>query len=184
MRRIVVAFVVAVLAFALVGCGGGEEAATETAPEADAAAAPAAAPEPMEPAYVTDRSLNVDETTPTPFPSFTTTITPYAFQEKLDARRPMLILFYDKGQTVTKDLRAEVDAVIEEYRGLIDLVTFDVSGGGDPKAAEDAIVYATELGVQGTPHVLIVDRGSFITWQWKGYVERGVLEREVERVTR
>ena len=107
-----------------------------------------------------------------------------SFQEKLDARRPMLILFYDKGQTVTKDLRAEVDAVIEEYRGLIDLVTFDVSGGGDPKAAEDAIVYATELGVQGTPHVLIVDRGSFITWQWKGYVERGVLEREVERVTR
>lgn len=184
MRRIVVAFVVATLAFVLVGCGGGDEETTDAAAETDAAAAPAPAPEPVEPVYMTDRSANVDETTPTPFPSFTTTTTPYAFQEKLDTRRPMLILFYDKGQVVTKDLRAEVDAAIEAYRGLIDLVTFDVSGDGDVKAAEDATVYATELGVQSTPHVLIVDRDAFITWQWKGYVERGVLEREVERVTR
>ena len=186
MRRIVVVFVVAALAFVLAGCGGGAEEAPAadpavTTPDAAAAAPP---PAPVAPTYTTDRSANVDETTPTVFPSFTSTITPAAFQSKLDARRPMLILFYDSKQIVTKDVRGEADAVLADYRGLIDLVTFDVSGGGDARAAEAATMYASELGVQSTPHMLIVDRDAFIIWQWRGYVDRGTLGREVERATR
>ena len=184
MRRIVVAFVVAAMAFVLVGCGGGaEEPAADPATEPDAAAA-APAPEPVVPEYMVDRSANLDEATPTVFPSFTSTTTPHAFQEKLDTRRPMLILFYDSEQIVTKDTRAEIDAVLESYRGLIDLVSFDVSGGGDAQSAEAATMYAAELGVQTTPHTLIVDRDAFIIWQWRGYLERDTLRREVERATR
>lgn len=184
MRRTVVAIVVAALAFVLVGCGGAEEPAAEPAATTPEPAAAAAAPAPVAPEYSTDRSANLGDTTPTVFPSFTTTITPPAFQTKLDARRPMLILFYDGGQLVTDDVRGEIDAVIADYRGLIDLVTFDVSGGGDQQAAEAATMYAAELGVQSTPHVLIVDRNAFIIWQWKGFVDRGTLGREVERATR
>lgn len=185
MRRIVVVFVVAALAFVLAGCGGGaEEAPAADAATDPAAAAPAPPPVPAVPSYMTDRSENVNEATPTVFPSFTSTITPSAFQAKLDARRPMLILFYDSKQIVTKDVRGEADAVLADYRGLIDLVTFDVSGAGDVKAAEAATMYAAELGVQSTPHILIVDRDAFIIWQWRGYVDRGTLGREVERATR
>lgn len=185
MRRIVVAFVVAALAFVLAGCGGGAEEAPAADAAADpAAAAPAPAAAPVVPAYMTDRSANLDEATPTVFPSFTSTITPSAFQAKLDARRPMAILFYDSKQLVTGDVRGEMDAVIADYRGLIDLVTFDVSGAGDQKAAEAATMYAAELGVQSTPHILIVDRNAFIIWQWRGFADRETLGREVERATR
>lgn len=184
MRRTVVALVVAALAFVLVGCGGGAEEPVDPAATDPAAAAPVPPPAPPAPVYMTDRSANLDETTPTVFPSFVNTITPHAFQEKLDARRPMLILFYDSKQIVTKDIRIEIDAVVASYRGLIDIVTFDVSGGGDQKAAEAATVYASELGVQTTPHTLIVDRDAFIIFQWRGFVERDTLRREVERATR
>ncbi|MBN2248095.1 MAG: hypothetical protein JW733_05300 [Coriobacteriia bacterium] len=184
MRRTVVALVVAALAFVLVGCGGGaDEPAADPAAADPAAAAPAPAA-PVAPVYMTDRSANLDEATPTVFPSFTETITPHAFQAKLDARRPMLILFYDSEQIVTKEIRSEIDAVIASYRGLIDLVTFDVSGDGDPKAAEAATMYAAELGVQTTPHTLVVDRDAFIIWQWRGFVDKDTLRREVERATR
>lgn len=184
MRRTVVALVVAALAFVLVGCGGGaEEPATDPAATDPAAPAPAPAAA-SEPTYVTDRSANLDEATPTVFPSFVNTITPHAFQEKLDARRPMIILFYDSAQIVTTDIRAEIDAVVSNYRGLIDIVTFDITGGGDEAAAEAATMYASELGVQTTPHTLIVDRDAFIIWQWRGFVDRDTLRREVERATR
>ncbi|MDY0340711.1 MAG: hypothetical protein RBS17_05830 [Coriobacteriia bacterium] len=185
MRRVFVAFVIAAMAFVLVGCGGGTEepAADPAATEPDAAAAVPAS-EADVPEYVTDRSANLDEATPTVFPSFTSTTTPSTFQEKLDARRPMLILFYDSEQTVTKDVRGEIDAVLADYRGLIDLVTFDVSGGGDTVAAVAATTYAAELGVQTTPHTIIVDSDAFITWQWRGYVDSDTLKREVERATR
>lgn len=186
MRRTVVALVVAALAFVLVGCGGAEEPAADPAAVTPdpAAAAPAPAPVPAVPVYTTDRSANLGDATPTVFPAFTATITPPAFQAKLDARRPMLILFYDTKQLVTDDVRGEIDAVIASYRGLIDLVVFDVSGGGDQVAAEAATMYASELGVQSTPHTLIVDRNAYIIWQWRGFVDRGTLGREVERATR
>lgn len=182
MRRTVVALVIAALALVLVGCGGAEEPEVE---ETDAAAAePAPVVEPVEPGYMADRSANLDDVEPFVFPSFENTITPAAFQQKLDTRRPMLILFYDSRQLVTKDVRVEIDAVVADYRGLIDLVVFDVSGGGDQKAAEAATMYAAELDVQTTPHVLVVDGGSYVTWQWRGYIERDTLRREVERATR
>lgn len=184
MRRIAVAIVVALLALTVAGCGAAEETAGGDASVTEESAAASAPVEPEGPEYLSDRSANDDDVEPAPFPSFTSTLTPYAFQAKLDARRPMIIHFYDSEQLVTDDVRKEIDAVVDDYRGLIDLVTFDVSGEGDTTAAEAATMYAEELGVTGTPYTLIVDRDSFITWRWKGYAERGIIEREVERATR
>lgn len=184
MRRIVVALVAALLALTLVGCGGGGDAEeSATTEEAPAAAAPAATT-PEEPGFVLDRSANDFDSLPVPFPSFSTTATPAVFQEKLDAGRPMLILFHDDRQDVTDDLRAEVDVVMNDYRGLVDLITFDLSGAADGGDALAAVTYASELGVNSTPYVIIVDRGGFMTWRSKGFAERGVLKREVERATR
>jgi len=181
MRRIVAALITAALAFALVGCGGGG-AAEPVEPEEPVAEAPVAEPEPPE--YVTDRSSNDGDLEPAPFPEFTTIEMPAVLAEKLDAGRPMLILFFDPAQGVTKDLRTEVDAVVADYRGLIDFVTFDVGGTAEDEDTKAAVTYATELGVGTTPYLIAVDRGGFITWRWKGYVDRAYIEREVERASK
>lgn len=185
MRRFVVALVVAALAFTVAGCGGGgggDEAPTTSQPPATTPPA-----EPEQPGFLTDRSAT-EETSPTVFPSFSTTQTPAVFTDKLSAGRPMLIFFYDPVQTSTNDVRAEIDAVMTEYRGLIDLLTFNtgekVKGQTVPTdAAKAAVVYASELGVNSTPYIVVVDGGGFITWRWKGFVDRGYIEREVERAT-
>lgn len=180
MRKIVVALVVALLALTLVGCGGGEEATTEETP---ATGAPAATP-PVEAAAPVDRSANDFDAIPVAFPSFTTTATPAVFRDKLDAGRPMLVMFTDDRQDVTKDLRAEVDAVMADYRGLVDLITFNIAGDTTNPDVLAAVTYASELGINGTPYILIVDGNGFITWRSKGFTERGILEREVERASR
>ncbi len=182
MRKIVVALVVALLALTLVGCGGGGEE-TATTEEPAAAAAPPAAVAPAATAD-DDRSANDSDTPPGPFPSFTTTVTPAVFQEKLDAGRPMVIFFYDDAQLVTATQRAEVEAVTSEYRGLIDLVTFSVGGASTDPNTLAAVTYAKELGANSTPYILIVDGGGFITYRVKGYVDRGILFREVEQASR
>ena len=182
MRRTVVALTLAVLLLVVPGCGGGDAptdgAPADTAPPADA---PAAA-EPAEP--ITDRSANDSDLEPMPFPSFTTTETPSVISEKLDAGRPMLIFFFDPAQGVTPAIRAEVDAVMDDYRGLVDLVTFDVGGPNESDSAARAVTYATELGITTTPYLLTVDGNGFVTWRWKGYVDRAYIEREVERASR
>lgn len=180
MRKTVVALVVALLALTLAGCGGGKTAAPETA-VAPAGGEPVVAPS-TEPS-ATDRSQNDSDVAPAPFPSFTTTVTPVAFKEKLDAHRPMLILFYDDTQQVTTDERTEVDAVMSEYRGLIDLVTFNVGGPDSDPNVLAAVTYARELRATNTPYILVVDGNGFIVWRCKGFAERGIIERQVQRAT-
>lgn len=181
MRRSVVALIAVALALTLGACsGGGDKATTETPPATAAPAKPAATEAEAPP----DRSANDNDALPMAFPSFTTTTTPAIFKEKLDAGRAMLILFYDTRQDQTTDVRAEVDAVMTEYRGLIDLVTFDVAGAATDPAVQAAALYASELGVASTPYLIVVDKGGFITWRNKGYAERGIIEREVERATK
>lgn len=183
MRRTVVALITAALAFTLVGCGGGAEEPAE-APAETPAETPAAPAAPAQPEYMTDRSANDNDLEPVAFPSFVTTETPAVIADKLEAGRPMLILFYDPAQDVTKTLRAEVDAVVGDYRGLIELVTFNVGGLSDSAPTKQAVTYATELGVATTPYLIAVDGNGFITWRWKGYVDRAYIKREVERATR
>ncbi|MDI6900184.1 MAG: hypothetical protein QMC79_00645 [Anaerosomatales bacterium] len=182
MRRFVAALIVVGLAFALAGCGGG----TEEAPAEDETAAPApAASAPTGQGELTDRSPE-EPGYPAPFPAIESTETPSAIQTKLEAGRPMLIYFYDQTQNESSAVRNEIDAVLGEYRGLIDLVTFDVvitEGQAPADSAKQAALVAQDLGVTATPYVIMVDSGGFITYRAKGYVESGILEREVLRAT-
>ena len=93
MRRLVSLLIVVVLAFTLVGCGGGgDAAATEDAPAPAETAAPAA----VEGATIGDRSVNVT-TTFEPFP--TGTFVPTDLKNAIDAKQPTLIFFYDSSHT-------------------------------------------------------------------------------------
>lgn len=182
MRKIVAALVVALLALTLVGCGGGEEEAATGETAATTEPAPAATGTEEVPAA--DRSANDSDIAPGPFPSFVATETPAVFAEKLEQGRPMIIVFHDNNQQVTASVLAEVDAVMTEYRGLADLITFNVGGDQNSPDVLAAVTYARELSVASTPYIIIVDGGGYITWRSKGYAEQKIIRREVERATR
>ncbi|TDB38913.1 MAG: hypothetical protein D9V44_04360 [Actinobacteria bacterium] len=181
MRKIVAVLVVALLALALAGCGGGADTA---APATDA---PAAAPTPAAtpPVQSTDRSP-VESGTPEPFPAIESTAVPAAVQSKLDAKRPMALYFYDSTLPESKIIRVELDAVMQENRGLIDLVTFDLGatkGGVATESAQLAAALAGDLRVVRPPYIVLVDGNGFITWRFMGYVDREIISREVLRAT-
>jgi len=180
MRRIVAALVVALIALTLAGCGGTAETPTQepTTPTQPKPAVPQTEP-------LVDRSP-VEMGAPEPFPSMETTPPPDIVQQKLDAKRPMVLFFYDSAQEITGPQREEVDAVIGEYRGLIDLVTFDVTSGkaaepGD--AAQVAATFAGQLGIKSTPYLVIVNDERTITWRWLGFIDRELIGREVLSAT-
>jgi len=180
MRRLVVALVIVALAFGVAACGGGGNAADDGAVVTNPPTKPA---DSADAATVTDRSQNEESDPPVPFPSFVSTDTPAAITEKLDAGRPMVIFFYDPAQESTDDVRTEVDAVMKTYRGLIDLVTYNTGGDPNSEPAQSSAIYAAELGVESTPYIIVVDESGYITYRWKGFVDRGVITREVERAT-
>ncbi|MDO9556747.1 MAG: hypothetical protein Q7J82_04115 [Coriobacteriia bacterium] len=183
MRRIIAVLVALSMAFVIVGCGGGGEAAVD-ATEAEGAAA--AAPAVVVAGPAEDVLSPVESGYPAPFPETINTEIPEAIQQKLDDGRPMVIFFYDGMQVVTTDQRTELDAALAEYRGLIDLVTFNLASPVDSPPGEDvkvATVLAADLGITATPYIMIVDRNGFVTWRYKGYIDREVIGREVLRAT-
>jgi hypothetical protein len=191
------------LVFTLAGCGGGDgdettgEVSVQTgdgAPEAPAAADPAA--------EVVDET---DVLSPLPdqtFEAFPTdeTLVPSAILNRLSTGQPMLLLFYDPAQRITDDQREAVDSVISDYRGLIDLVSYDIgkfvttSESGAitlrPGITEDEdadkvarLLNSDNLAVTYTPYLIFVDHQGQITHRYRGYVDEKLIEREVLRAT-
>ncbi len=190
MRRLIAVTAVLILAVILGACGGGggEQAAPPATddgsvppPPPVAAAADAAAP---------DRS----PTEAVGFEAFPAqgqlaTVTPAVILDNLKAKRAMLIFFYDRSQPEWDDAMDVVSGTMDDYRGLLELVSFDMQKAADPKGlAKDAelgkaVMLAERLGVKNTPYILIVDDQGLITWRWRGPVDAGALERELMRAT-
>jgi hypothetical protein len=180
MRRTAVALVFALIVLMLVGCAGAAEPETAEPTTAQPPAAPATVVEP-----VVDRSP-VESGYPAPFPEMKNIALPEAVQQKLDAKRPMLLFFFDSAQQVTTAQRSEVDTVMREYRGLIDLLTFDAAAGATNStgaAAQAAATFAGELDVKSTPYIILVNEDGIITWRWLGYVDSEIIGREVLSAT-
>lgn len=192
MRRPVAALVVAALSFALVGCGGGTttQADSTGTSDQDRQVQPAAAvPAPPEP--VEDRSpVEFEPGSKEPFPDLGESM-PEAIAQRMQAGQPMLLFFYDPAQPATDDLRGEMDPVLKEYRGLIDMLSYNVASGlsasarsKDPVAAEQLFAMESALGVTYTPYVILIDQKGRISWRSRGFFDRGLFEREILRATR
>ncbi len=197
MRRILVAFLVALLAIAsltLFACGTDEPLAPDPLVETD--------PEPP----IVVEELEAPDVSPAeevvyePFPVDPEIGVPDAIQSRLDAGQPMIILFIDETQKTTDDQREAIDSVTEKYQGLIDLVTFDVSRfvtqdsdgritveveiSDDETAKQVArLIDEDNLDIRFTPFIVIVDDEGYVTWRHRGIAESKILEREVLRVT-
>lgn len=190
MRRVVAVFVAVALSLTLAGCGGGDKKSEESSAETPkpSASAPPAAPSDSESAADRTPLEQVKfERVSEGAKSSESTGLPEAIQQRLDSGQPMLLLFFDKGQKTTDDVRGEVDAVVKQYRGTIDLLAYDIGqdtddGKHDTEDAE-AVTLARGLEVSFTPYIVLVDEQGLITWRYRGYVDRGIIEREVLRAT-
>lgn len=190
MRRLVAALAALVLILALAGCGGGgsSSSSTSSTDSSSSSSQAAAAPAPSGEAgsYSSDKSPT--ETVDfAPLPA-NKSLTPTSVAEALRNGEPMLILFFDSKQKVTDDQRAEVDAVVKKYRGMIQLLAFDLAKGRTTKGAKDdesqkAALMAGELKVGYTPYIVIVDKNGLQVARFSGFVDRQTLEREVLRAT-
>jgi hypothetical protein len=184
MRRIVAVLVLISVAFALAACGGDAATGDGTTNAAVSTPPPAKA----SPASGVDVKSPTEKASGEQFPTAADAV-PKAVLDHLAAKRPMLVFFYDSTQLVTDDQRAEVDAVMSKYRGLIELVAYDVragdQSGGTSKDPEiqKAMEMAGLLGVKYQPYVLFVDRYGRITGRFSGFADEQLLEREVLRAT-
>jgi hypothetical protein len=195
MRKAVVVFIAAVMVLALAGCGGSKPATTTSTTAAPAA--PAAAPEqpavPGQVAKIVDKSEN-ETTTFEPFP--TGPALPADVKQRLDAKKAMLIYFYDPGQQTSTEVRSIIDDVRSTYRGTVDLLAYDIgkyvstsetaSISVDPsfssdQAAVQAVELARALDVAFTPFIVLVDDQGYVIYRHRGLVDQEFLEREVQR---
>jgi thioredoxin-related protein len=198
MRRLVVALLVAVLALTLAGCGGGDQAADSGATDSGGGSAP---PPPAASAagdiLVPDRSPT--ETVLYAALSEQAASLPTDVQKRLDKKQPMLIYVFDKTQKASTETRAEVDAALKSYRGLIDLVAYDASRyvttdaetgvvTVDPKLSADkeaskVIQMLEQLKIASTPTIILVDSSGTVLWRSRGYTDRKLIEKEILRAT-
>jgi len=199
MRRLVVALLVAALALTLVGCGGGNQAADSGTTDTGGGSAP---PPPVAAAGTGDTL--VPDRSPTETVTYAAlaeqaTGLPSAVQKRLDKKQPMLIYVFDKTQKASSETRAEVDAAMKSYRGLIDLVAYDASRyvttdaetGAvtvDPKLSADkeasnVIKMLEQLKVASTPTIILVDSAGTVLWRTRGYTDRQLIEKEILRAT-
>lgn len=196
MRRFVLLLLVALLAFALVGCGGGggeDQAATETETPATPPPPPAAT---EDEAIIPDRSAEESSV----FEAFPTgDFVPDGLAKKIAEKQPTIILFLDGSQKDSNDIKAEVNAVMKSNQGLVDLFTYDIGKyssinkdgtikadeaalKGDATAA-DAVSLARELGVKFTPYVVITDDQGYLIFKHSGFIDKELLDPQVQRVT-
>lgn len=196
MRRLVAALIVVLLAFTLVGCGGGgeEEPATD---QAATEAPPTTAPVNPDAAPIEDRSIESSETF---FPFSSKDATPSAVEQRLNTKQPMLLFFYDSSLQVADDVRDQVDEVVSNNRGAIDLITYDlgkyvsVNESGvvevereaitNDENAKQAVRFARVVGVTHLPYIIIVDDQGYQIYWGRGFQDAQLLERQVVRATR
>lgn len=191
MRRVVTAMALVLAALMLAACasGGAAEPGTPTTPSSPTA--------PTTPGSVS--STNTDILSPTVvvapgemFPTDDGSV-PAAVLANIQAKKPMLVYYYDPTTKVAADQRKEIDKALKGYTGEIALVTFDYTiglGSGATAAStapaaevEKAALLAGILKVNTTPYIVIVDGAGRITYKAAGFVDRGLLEREILRAT-
>jgi hypothetical protein len=195
MRRTVAVLIVALLALTLVACGGGT---SEEEPVTTPDTGEAAPPPPVE-EEAPDLSP-LEEQVYEPFPVDSELGVPTAIQSRLEAGQPMIIVFYDDSQKTTDDQEQIIRSVTETYRGLIDVVSFNLgsyvtqdssgamtvqAGLTDDETAKQVLrlIDADHLDVRFTPFMVVVDDQGYVTWRYRGISDDKSLEREVLRVT-
>lgn len=196
MRRPVVATVAVLVALTsmslLAGCGGGAEEQTQNADPAPATGGVVTSP----PATATAAATGTVDMVFEPFPADEDD--PKKVTENLEADQPMLLFFYDSSERLSKDMRKQIDAAIEDSAESVDLIAYDLGeytdvleGGtinvdaeslkADPEAMA-AVQLATRLGVTQAHTIVISDSQDYVIYRHRGFVDSALLGRQLSRV--
>ncbi len=191
MRRVVTALVLVAVAAALVACSSGTPTATTGTPVPAAGGTVVVGQTPA-----ANPSGDVLSPLPvsTPVQAFPTdpASVPQVVLDNLTAHKPMLVYFFDPTTHVSDDQRDEINAVMTKYAGTIKLVSFDYTTGipvaGSTTTTLPAEIDKAErmvglLKINTTPYIVFVNASGQITFRFAGFVDRGLLEREVMRAT-
>lgn len=202
MRRLVVLTLAAVVTLTLSGCGGGGGSSTTSTPSGTNSAAAPSAAAPSAPSkgsgstgVIPDRSAPASQKY-TPLPS-DSSVVPTTVADEVEAKQPMLLFFYDSTQKSSAAQRAQIDNAIKPYRGLIDVIGYNVAkyvtnDGAvvyiDPALARNAaqkkvVSFANVLGVNFTPFVIITDKNGYVVWRGRGYQDAKLLQQQIMRAT-
>jgi hypothetical protein len=186
----------AFVALSLSACGGsGASAPPASATPAAAPAASAPAPGPPgaaapQPVVGTNKLSPRESGSGSAFP--VSKQAPPVIVDHITRHQPMLVYFYDPQQLTSDDQRREIDAAMKEYRGLIDLVAFDVTGAlpdavtnkvPEGKEGEQVALLTQDLKIGFTPTIILVDKKGQITGRYRGFIDRGLLGREILKAT-
>jgi hypothetical protein len=190
MRRLVAAIVMVAVAVSLAACGGGGSTTTTPTTPASTQSAPPPPGQSSAPVSTTNKLSPSEPGTGVPFPT-TGAAVPREITVRAQKHQPMLIFFYDPVQPSTKDVRTEIDSALKAYRGLIDLVAFDVAGalpnpvtGSSPTSESAQVSLLTQsLKIGFTPYMIFVDKNAVVTGRFRGYLDRKMIEREIIRAT-
>lgn len=190
MRRVVTALVLVVGASMLAACtsggatGGTTGTGTPTQPTAPVASSSGSVP-----------STNTDILSPTQpvkegemFPTDANAV-PAAILANLQAKKPMIVYYYDPTTNVAANEAKELDAALKKFKGEIELMSFDYTLGlpsgtatasGDPEVDKGELLSGV-LGIKTTPYLVFVDSSGRVTYRFAGYVDRMLIRREVLR---
>jgi hypothetical protein len=187
MRRVVTALVIVSAAFALAACSSAAPTAGTTG--STAAVVPAV---PVAPVAASGDILSPTETV-VPGETFPTdvSIVPSSVVTVLNAKKAMLVFWYDPTTKVAADQRKEINTAMAKYPGQITLVALDYTAGlpsGEssatlPLETQKLELMAAALRVRTTPYILFVDKYRRITYRFAGFTDALLLEREILRAT-
>lgn len=191
MRRVVTALILVTVALSLAACASTPPATTPTTGTGTPAAGIPVAPAAPAVAAKTGDTLSPTQTV-TPGEMFPTdpTLVPASIITDLQAKKPLMVLWFDPSTKVSTDQRKEVDATMKKYRGSITLVALDYTVGVSPSngatlapETQKLELLAGALKLDTTPYILFVDRFGRITYRYAGFTDRKLLNREVLRAT-
>jgi hypothetical protein len=190
MRRVVTALLVVMVAGSLAACSSDTTSNTAGTPVPASGVTPPLVAVPV----ATPGDILSPLPASKPVQSFPTDAAsvPQAVLDNITAHKPMLVFWYDPTTSTSTDQRVEIDAVLKKYVGAIELVTFDYTAGipsGSTATSLGAEIDKSErmtslLRINTTPYIVFVDASGQITGRFAGFVDSGLIEREVMRATR
>ncbi len=196
MRRLAAALVLSVAAVSIVACSGTTPTSntTSSSPSLPAAGVSAAAVGQLSATETSDVLSPKQIVQPYQQMPTDPSVVPADLLDKLNAKQPVLLYFYDPTEQVSNDEAAEISATLKKYPGVISLVSYDFTPGIPTSSTQTSVapevakieLLAEALKVSTTPYILFIDRYGRITYRFAGYVDGGspsLLERETLRAT-
>lgn len=176
MRRSVAALLVAILlAVVLTACGSSDTPPAD-AQAAQPSATPATAAQPgvaVPPGQLPGVSANTtaaEKKPEVPRKFETAPDTPLFFKQALKQKKPVIVVFYNPDEAVSKLVLGEAVAAYKNYEKSALLLLIEANKN------EESASLAQQLGVTFIPYVAAIDRSGSIVFEHTGYIDNKVFE--------